>query len=270
LIFLALFGFLPFIFDFGSRLFFGWGFHLVRIHEEGGGRLEAIAVVLSVACAVGAIIIRHAYKVPNGTIPRFAFGGCALAGALAGAIAVAAILNQVYWGSQHRVLGSSMERARTINCAGNLKQIGLALMIYADDHDGWLPTGEDFDLLREQQYLDYGRVYNCSATKRGHHNQSDDVVVDDYVYLGSGLRLYPPKADNGAKPFRDVEQTVILAHEGMNNHRYFSMVNCLLADGSVRQLRVGPNETFLEAVEGNGLSVARELSNDELLDRLAH
>ncbi|MBX3747169.1 MAG: DUF1559 domain-containing protein [Verrucomicrobiae bacterium] len=37
-------------------------------------------------------------------------------------------------------LASAKSKARQAGCASNLRQIGLALLMYADDHDGWLPT----------------------------------------------------------------------------------------------------------------------------------
>lgn len=36
-------------------------------------------------------------------------------------------------------LASAKNRARQVKCASNLRQIGLALVLYADDHNGWMP-----------------------------------------------------------------------------------------------------------------------------------
>ncbi|MDD5598597.1 MAG: prepilin-type N-terminal cleavage/methylation domain-containing protein [Victivallaceae bacterium] len=36
-------------------------------------------------------------------------------------------------------LGKAREKAQQINCAGKLKQVGLALMAYINDHEGWIP-----------------------------------------------------------------------------------------------------------------------------------
>lgn len=36
-------------------------------------------------------------------------------------------------------LSSAKAKARQAACSSNLRQIGLALLMYADDHDGWLP-----------------------------------------------------------------------------------------------------------------------------------
>jgi prepilin-type N-terminal cleavage/methylation domain-containing protein len=40
-------------------------------------------------------------------------------------------------------LGKAREKARRIVCVGNLKQIGYALYIYAQDYDGWFPTANE-------------------------------------------------------------------------------------------------------------------------------
>jgi prepilin-type N-terminal cleavage/methylation domain-containing protein len=37
-------------------------------------------------------------------------------------------------------LSRAKERARRVNCASNLRQIGLATTVYSDQQDGWLPT----------------------------------------------------------------------------------------------------------------------------------
>ena len=39
-------------------------------------------------------------------------------------------------------LASAREKARTVNCISNLKQIGIAIQAYAGDHDGYLVPGE--------------------------------------------------------------------------------------------------------------------------------
>src|SRR5713226_4556380 len=39
-------------------------------------------------------------------------------------------------------LGSAREKAKSITCIANLKQIGLAITMYTTDHDGYLPPAE--------------------------------------------------------------------------------------------------------------------------------
>lgn len=40
-------------------------------------------------------------------------------------------------------LQSAREKARQMVCMNNLKNVGLAIMMYADDYNGWTPTGHD-------------------------------------------------------------------------------------------------------------------------------
>src|SRR5438876_7734658 len=39
-------------------------------------------------------------------------------------------------------LGAAKEKARSITCISNLKQIGIAIMVYVGDHDDYLPPAE--------------------------------------------------------------------------------------------------------------------------------
>jgi prepilin-type N-terminal cleavage/methylation domain-containing protein/prepilin-type processing-associated H-X9-DG protein len=39
------------------------------------------------------------------------------------------------------VLGNAKRKAHQINCVSNFKQMGIALIMYADDNQGWLPPG---------------------------------------------------------------------------------------------------------------------------------
>ena len=65
-------------------------------------------------------------------------------------------------------LSKAREEARRINCAGNLKQIGLALLMYSGEYDGFFPNaatnGTDFQTLDTEKYLQDGKVYGCPST----------------------------------------------------------------------------------------------------------
>jgi len=50
-------------------------------------------------------------------------------------------------------LGAAKSKARQINCLSNVKQLGLALMLYADDHDGKMPLTAHRTLRPEDVWL---------------------------------------------------------------------------------------------------------------------
>jgi len=83
----------------------------------------------------------------------------------------------------------NVEESRKIVCSGNLKQIGLAFLIYAEEHSGFFPNdqpygGNNVEILNSMGYLNNGRVYGCPSFT----TVSSVASNMDYIYVGSGLR----------------------------------------------------------------------------------
>ncbi len=119
------------------------------------------------------------------------------------------------------VLFSKPERAAPAMCAGNLKQIGLALLMYSGEHKGYFPLtpeGNSFEPLAIGEYLADGKAYGCpmapeTATTADHSN---------YWYVGSGLK----------DDVLDARSTP-LAHDMSGNHPDDPWITVLFADGHV-------------------------------------
>jgi prepilin-type N-terminal cleavage/methylation domain-containing protein/prepilin-type processing-associated H-X9-DG protein len=65
-------------------------------------------------------------------------------------------------------LSQAREKARRINCQSNLKQIGVALKLYAHDFAEWFPVSDGtagFNALYQNDYLTTTKVYICPSTK---------------------------------------------------------------------------------------------------------
>jgi prepilin-type processing-associated H-X9-DG protein len=116
------------------------------------------------------------------------------------------------------------EKARRINCSGNLRQIGLALLMYSGENDRYFPNqypngANNLSVLNDKGYLADGMVYGCPS----HRNPSMVSSNSDYIYVGSGLR------DDDANP-----QTSPLAYDRSGNHPANAWINVLFVDGHVQ------------------------------------
>ena len=66
-------------------------------------------------------------------------------------------------------LGKARDAARTTHCANNLKQIGLGITMYADDHDDWLPVMRT-NLMNAEWKLEVGAYTFGSQAYNGDPN----------------------------------------------------------------------------------------------------
>ncbi|MDD4957372.1 MAG: type II secretion system protein [Candidatus Omnitrophica bacterium] len=83
------------------------------------------------------------------------------------------------------VVMKTNERMDRIECANNMYQIGLALYIYAREHDGMFP--KDLDTLYAEEYLSDKDLLACPASKRKGAGKADQ----GYIYTG-GLSVKDP------------------------------------------------------------------------------
>jgi len=114
------------------------------------------------------------------------------------------------------------EPAVRINCAGNLKMIGLALRMYADDNSGFLPP--DLRFLVSGGYAEHPKLYVCPEVGRDVPNKPtpDWEFTTDYYYA------YSP----GDKLESTGGERQVLASDFVGNHANFG--NVLFTDGWVR------------------------------------
>ena len=120
------------------------------------------------------------------------------------------------------VLAKARERARRINCAGNLKQLGLGMLMYSGDNDGQLPDAFA-DLIGTggtTVYVDDGKVFGCpSATTPG-------TGVGSTNYIQNTLATRDDVA-NAAGVSMALDDT------GDGNHNSGEWINTLYVDGHV-------------------------------------
>jgi len=90
-------------------------------------------------------------------------------------------------------LAQAKSKAQTIACVSNLKQMGLAARIYANDHDGVFPP----DFLAMTNELSTPRILICPADPARSGNTAQtwadfDPAQSSYEYLGADLKESTP------------------------------------------------------------------------------
>ena len=132
-------------------------------------------------------------------------------------IAVIVIIVGILMPTSHR----PREKSRRVNCAGNLKQIGLALLMYSGENSGYfvLPAnGSNFEPLNTETILNDGKVYGCPSAD----NLMTTARRSNYDYGGSGIK------DDNALP-----TSTTIARDQSGNHPDNQWMNALFVDGHV-------------------------------------
>jgi len=121
----------------------------------------------------------------------------------------------------------SREDARRINCAGNLKSLGLCLRMYAGDNQNVYPDGTGccddstgMNLLVQQGYMSAVKVFLCPSTT---------TTTVSHLYIST--RAFTYRYDSG-HTVPDADKHVSLMRDHETNHRQFG--NIVFGDGHVK------------------------------------
>ncbi len=175
-------------------------------------------------------------------------------------------------------LSKAREKARQINCTGNLKQMGLALAMYTQDNkEAWPPDHVGawgscytwrallYDYINSTKVFDCpSSTYSYSGANAGVKNTSECNVQGGYgdvtVHYDSGAPTYPGQAttvsfqkpsqlitigDSHAGTFQisvssnSVGFNRVAAGQAEGAERHNSMANYCFADGHVESMRPG-------------------------------
>lgn len=111
-------------------------------------------------------------------------------------------------------LNSARERGRSASCVNNLKQIGVMVHAYADDHDGFFPSYSDpSDRRWDQICIDYIKTYLAV----GESFNPTYAAATDYL-------KYKNQAGNLSCPSAMDEKTWAIDY-GMNYYMYQAVTN---------------------------------------------
>ena len=131
------------------------------------------------------------------------------------------------------VLSKDHTKSRRVNCEGNLKQIGLAALMYSGDYAGFFmnvnprnyghdqhPRTGNWQPLGVIQYVadTDSKVWSCPSITQ----DRSDCDSSNYQYIGSGL-----KDDN------ELAVAVAMGFDASGNHPENQWMNALFLDGHV-------------------------------------
>lgn len=165
-------------------------------------------------------------------------------------------------------LSMAREKARQIVCISNLRQCGLAFMMYVQDYDGYAMPNDNpvvnpvgvynwwSTYLVSEGYITNSKITYCPSLKQSDYNSGWNTYGMLYsrgVNKGTKFHRFPQVLRN---PGLSLSNLILLADstndglaqvphlqdpwegttEGFIHTRHTGTANCLMADGSVRSL----------------------------------
>ena len=146
-------------------------------------------------------------------------------------------------------IGRVRENAKTMQCANNLRQIGIAMAMYVEDHDFRFPpvltVGISYHWWYHdlEPYVDDADVFKCPSYKA--HDYDDDEhfsyglnIIDD-VRLGTAINSIRNVSQcilvSDGGPLNSTDMSLCYIGKGLiSNNRHGDGTNILFVDGHVK------------------------------------
>jgi predicted Zn finger-like uncharacterized protein/prepilin-type processing-associated H-X9-DG protein len=136
---------------------------------------------------------------------------------------------------------NAREAANRVKCASNMRQLGQAMMLYANDNNGAFPAKLE-DLLASDPTLDR-KVFICPDDDKSPPSATNAQTAAQEIASGSNCSyLY---VGNGLTPSAGADTVLLYEPLGLHKQRNPGM-NVLFADGHVEFLKSADAQTILD------------------------
>lgn len=163
--------------------------------------------------------------------------GAAIGGLVTGYLAIASVV--VSAAVLLPALTSAREKARSISCMNNMKQVGTGVLMFANDNGMVLPP----NLESLKPYL--GPSGDAALACPSAPSPTGDGPRQDYEYLGAGLKL---------SEIKQPTQTVILVETAARHNRG---MNVVFADGHAEYVAATGGQDWRSVAATKGWVVPR-------------
>ncbi len=146
-------------------------------------------------------------------------------------------------------LNTAREKARTVSCINNLKQIAMCAILFANDNEDKLPSGTSEEIFKQfvdKKYVPNMNIFHCPSCK------TEGI---GYYFIG-GLELNKLKRPS----------TTPLAFDKPGNHA--TVVNVAFADGHVESIPILNYEMPEDLI--NAIATKYNLPAEDKADLLEH
>ncbi len=139
------------------------------------------------------------------------------------------------------VLGKARENAYKVACVSNLKQIGTALRIYANEHGESFPTDNDGNAMESlsllySSYLSNREIFSCSSNSTDTSGLTSQTDIADGTAQGISFNCsygYDPTKDTTINPGVALASDIPTSNGGLGSNHKNRGTNILYIDGHV-------------------------------------
>ena len=133
------------------------------------------------------------------------------------------------------VFAQARDKAREITCISNLKQIGLATMMYSQDYDERFPPGDWMDSVKP--YVKNEQIFHCPSVTKNLDSPSFGYAYNSHLIKASLSKISVPNRVYLIFDSTDLTRNAVSPGDNVASARHLGGANYAFADGHAMYLK---------------------------------